>query len=323
MQSLMDHAYCKTDTQILEPDAAAANGPVRWTKRGYGQCSNCNNSYKNSKKPKYCSCGFELGGSYAKKLDTPSSKANNKTSTAIPKSVTIYGTPESGTLRSVATSNSHDREFLFISGNKVSCHAKKCSRLRATFRASRENFHCQHSSYETTPELYRIFSFSLEEITLFTPDEHRQTEMRNLNETDVNFPICLKLSNNSYAVKALVSTGAPLAYTHVKVTSSKSSTGRDVVKLNCMLNSCRKKVGRTKQGQRKKFCVHLHLVALARKLKEGIIDQLSYAKVNPTKDSNLTEKTPKSELAEISTAVTNTILIQKSRKIPLDIHQRS
>ena len=84
---------------------------------------------------------------------------------------------------------------------KVSCHVKKCSKVRDIFHASRERFHCEHASHFTTPEIYSVFSFSMEEIISFTPEKQKQIEIRTLNDNDIEYPVVIKISENNYAIK--------------------------------------------------------------------------------------------------------------------------
>ena len=134
----------------------------RGTKRGYGSCKGCGKQYITRRKPKFCDCGFDLGGSFVKK--------DSKSIVRAPSSVAVYEN-SCGTLRSVKLTPKDERQFAFTNQNDRICFAKNCLSLRASFPNSGKinDFNCKHLQEDIKNSLYAV-SFTAVEIKESTPD---------------------------------------------------------------------------------------------------------------------------------------------------------
>jgi len=236
------------------------------SKRGYGACLSCKKEYSNRKKPRYCTCGFEVGGLY--EPSSPQEKV-----TPPPKSVTVFKFESSGgSLRSVKLTPNDDRQFVLVTDADKICYVQDCLQLRAASNVSGRlsEFTCKHIRITPQDPIYQAM-FSDEKINLFTPDAEVRKDMKQSQISAFkNGPSVVKVSCNSYAVTGPISTTSSLSYVHVKKEFDKTSAQS---RLKCMGMECRKKIGRTKQAKQNQTCVHLHLVILARQLKEGISNE--------------------------------------------------
>lgn len=165
------------------------------SKRGYGLCFSCKREYCNKKKPKYCPCGFELGGSYTMQVKVPPP----------PESVNVF-ISEADSLRSVKVTPNDDRQFMLVSENGRLCYVENCLQLRAACNVSGKltEFTCKHIDIKPEEPLYRL-KFSDREFEQFTPDKSIQHNMK-LYQASGNLPTVVKLSQKSYAVIGPVST---------------------------------------------------------------------------------------------------------------------
>ena len=128
-------------------------------------------------------------------------------------------------------------------------------------------------------------------------------------------PTVVKVSEQSYAVKCLASASNPIGYTHVKVDKTQPTN------LHCLTNECRGCQGATKQVKRKRSCVHMHSVILARRIKEGIcqsehevVDREDEESIETKNRSNFLSI--ETELQSLSITRASTLLLQMQRSIP-------
>ena len=159
-----------------------------------------------------------------------------------PSSVVIYNNINGGELRSVRLTPADDRQFVFIKNNDKICYAKKCLELRGSYSISRklDNFSCKHLQFPPSEEIYRIQKFPEVEIEEGIPDDDIKREVELLQKLD--YPSVVKVSQKSYAVICQPSSTSTMMYIHVKIVSN--NTG---LRLYCMGDECKKKIGRTKQ----------------------------------------------------------------------------
>ena len=102
--------------------------PSTSTKRGYGECPQCQKSCSTRWKPVHCKeCGFHLGGT-----KEPAAK---KTKSCCPSAVVVASTVEMSVI-STKTSARDDRCFVVKEGDSVFCMHKECMNVRATFVSS-------------------------------------------------------------------------------------------------------------------------------------------------------------------------------------------
>ena len=205
-------------------------------------------------------------------------------------------------LFSVQTTNRDNRCFVVVGHAGESkeqqriCYSSKCKEARSMFVASGKvlQFTCEHlDSIPTADECIYSIKFTDEEVRAFTPDLGLQQMM--IENQSGNMPTVVKLSETSYAVNGEPDTNNPFGFCHVK-------------DLECTSDSCKRKYGRTKQVQRRKLCLHLHYVMLARRLKGEKIDlQAGSASVDSSACSSLehptTSKPDQSNELVVTTAV--------------------
>ena len=204
------------------------------SKRGKGACSSCHTEYANRTKPKFCECGYELGGNFVP-------KAKKKKEKPCPPSVEIWKF-ENRSFYSVKLTPGDDRNFVLTeSDNQSICYQPDCKKARSSVRISGMNFECKHINRPATQPEYAV-SFSDEEIINFTPDRKLAAEMSDTQTLTAMGDTVVKVSRKSYAVKSRTSSTSEMGYIHVKEVEE-----NDQKTLKCMANECRKKFARTKQ----------------------------------------------------------------------------
>lgn len=231
------------------------------TKRGIVVCPGCLESFSSRWKPETCpNCQTKLGGKHK-----PQEKKLKLTDF---KCVRIHKQNDEVELYSIATSTRDTRVFALhnnVDENENLCYHEKCLRLRGVYAASSKlsQFICDHLKLasECVEPIYRR-SFSDDEIASFAVAEKSRTQM--LSCQDIGEPTVIKVSPKTYAVKSRPTASEPNSYVHVRVDESQPTN------LICLRNECKGKHGTTKQVKRRKLCLHLHYVILARKLMEQI-----------------------------------------------------
>ena len=205
---------------------AAASG----SKRGYGACKVCYKEYSNRKKPKFCNCGNEIGGSYIEKSTTPKSSE--------PYSVCIHNTPQDGKLLSVKITPQGDRRFSYMKGDYHICYSTKCLQYRASLVMSGKvsEFQCDHIKSKESEALYIVDKFETTQIEQFTTDTLLQKEL--YCQQYPGLPTLVKIGRKAFAVIGKVPTGPNIYYTHVMVNITKD----EKTELQCTNPECK---GRT------------------------------------------------------------------------------
>ena len=206
----------------------------RGRKRGLGVCNGCNEEYTNRKKPKFCKCGYELGGSFVPKVKKPP---------CLP-SVEIWSF-EGKSFLSVKKTPNDDRGFALVEHDKSKiCYVKKCMDARSLSSISELQFTCKHLEAPISQPEYRV-SFSADEINKFTVDRTMASEMLLLQDAVKKGETVVKVSPKSYAVKVGATPNAEMGFAHVSVTKIKNKNGEDL--LQCRNDECCRKLGCTKQ----------------------------------------------------------------------------
>ena len=147
---------------------------------------------------------------------------------------------------------------------KCFCYNQTCKEIRGVLATSGKlsEFSCEHLRIQAREAIYRVDSFSEEEIGSFTVGEKVASSMKNSQRTGQ--PTVVKLSPKSYAVVSKKTASDPCGYAHVSIDNSQTTN------LLCKFNECKGNQGITKQVKRKRICIHLHFVILARQMKVNI-----------------------------------------------------
>eukprot|EP00794_Sanderia_malayensis_P009096 gene9096-10067_t len=236
---------------------ALFEGLPKGSKRGHGTCENCGKQYPNRGKPKNCTCGHSLGGSYS--YPTKQFKKEISSSVEVYRKELPSGKVYS--IRSVKTTTRNNREFVVHSEEEKICFTQKCKDVRGAYQASGKlsQFTCRHLDQAPTQPEYSI-KFTAEQIQEGLPDQEMVAELKRIQNEHQHLPTVVKTSDKNYAVLGDACSSHTLGYVHVRINKTDN--------LECSSISCKRSYGRTKQVKRKTVCTHLHFVLLARKLME-------------------------------------------------------
>ena len=182
------------------------------TKRGFGECPHCKNTYSTRWKPANCqACGFHLGGS--------KEPATKKPKSCCPGAVVVVATKEMS-IFSAKTSTRDDRCFVLKEGDIFFCSHKDCMSVRATFVSSGRaaSFSCKHSEEckDAIPP-QESFELSRDKIEDYNGDSASKEMLTALLGSQNSMAVVVKVSDISYAVLGFPSTNNTLGYSHVKI----------------------------------------------------------------------------------------------------------
>ncbi len=147
------------------------------------------------------------------------------------------------------------------------CYNQDCLQYCGVCLRSSESFSCRHTDKckEAVHPLYAQ-SFTNEEVKDFTKLESIAKDIIAIQRHDL--PPVSKLSEKSFVIQCLPSPSNPMGVAHVMADDS-LQTG-----LHCLVNECQGNKGITRQYRRKKICVHIHCVILAKKLMENVTENV-------------------------------------------------
>ena len=225
--------------------------------RGKGTCSKCGAEYANRYKPKFCQCGYFLGGNY----EPPAKKA---------KSLGIVEVVEVLPLVYSTTSSSrNDRCIVMKTDNRHwVCLHKECLKTRATFvsAGTPEGFECGHvtrvqsGSVSKPLDAWSPASADIDNFTECSPSVRVEIK-RIVSSLRPNQPAVICVCENKYLVFGPPSATNTIGYCHVTKAESK---------LFCASKDCTSSVAKCKHERQKEMCLHLHLLLLYNKISRKV-----------------------------------------------------
>lgn len=237
--------------------------------RGKGACPQCSLPYANRYKPDFCSCGFQLGGSFEPK--TKKRKINEGNTEVVEVLPRVYSTKSSTRNDRCIVTKTTDNLWI--------CLHKDCLKMRATFVLANnpKAFNCDHVALvERGPvsEPQDTWTPTEANITSFTEcsETVKADIKRVVDSLKPDQPIVISVCENKYLVFGHPSATNTIGYCHVTKADGK---------LFCASKDCKSSVAKCKHVRQKELCLHLHTILLYNKTtKKVFVEEAEASKVS-------------------------------------------